>query len=251
MDPSPPSDDVATSLSFVVPFWNEEDGASRCLQEVCAAADAMTTTGVGPIEVIAVDDGSTDRTPTILADLARADPRIRVVTHEVNQGLGAALRSGLGAVATEWAFYTDADLPVRPEVALDALRVAIDRDLDLVSGARTNRRDGVRRSAMSTGFNVLVRLALNLPVRDVNAPAKLIRQRFIAESLPLCDSPLCDAELLARALRSGARIDQIDVVAYPRLMGTSSLSSPAVVLAVLWDLARHGPELRVRRDRRA
>lgn len=240
---------TAPSLSFVIPFWNEEEGVDRCLDAVLAAADAMLAAdAVRAVRVVAVDDGSTDATATALARRAADDPRVEVHTHDRNQGLGSALRTGLAVVATEWAFYTDADLPVAPEAAVVALEVALSQDVELVSCIRMGRhRGGWRRSAMSTVYNLAVRSLMRLPVRDVNAPAKLLHRRIIGVSLPQTTSPFCDAELLARALTSGARIAQVGVPAFARETGASSLSSPRVVAATCADLARFGWGLRARR----
>ena len=60
-------------------------------------------------EVIVVDDGSRDRTPEVLDELAKLCPRLRVVTHQKNRGYGGALRSGFEAARKEWVFYTDGD----------------------------------------------------------------------------------------------------------------------------------------------
>jgi glycosyltransferase involved in cell wall biosynthesis len=239
------------TLSFVIPFWNEEAGADRCLTEVRAGADRAEEAGaVAAVAIIAVDDGCTDGTPAILAAHADADPRVRVVRHAVNRGLGGALRTGLAAVDTDWAFYTDADLPVMPDVALDALARAVASEADLVSCRRLGpRHDGAHRGVVSAGYNALVRLVVRLPLTDVNAPAKLFRRPIIERSLPRSTSPFCDAEILARAIGAGAKVVQIDAEAHPRRAGRSSLSSPKVIAATFVDLVRYGPALRVRRSR--
>jgi dolichol-phosphate mannosyltransferase len=251
--PGSPSGDRERTLTFVIPFWNEEAGGDRCLHAIRAAADRMSASGqLTEVRIVAVDDGSTDGTAAILDRHAAEDPRVQVVRHPVNRGLGAGLHSGLAAVTTAWAFYTDADLPVDPEAVLAALDRAEATGAPVVSCYRTgHRREGWHRPVLTRGYNLAVRLVVGLRVRDVNAPAKLIHRSVIEAALPQVVSPFCDAELLARARRSGAAIEQIGVQVHPRTAGSSSLSSPQVIAATLADLVRHGPALRTRRGQTA
>jgi len=215
-------DAAAPTLSFVIPFWNEEAGADRCLREVREGADRALASGrVAGVEIVAVDDGCTDETPAILAAHAAADDRVRTIRHPVNRGLGGAL---------------------------EALDRALETGADLVSCRRRGRlHDGARRSVISAGYNAAVRLVVRLPLADVNAPAKLFRRSIIERSLPGSTSAFCDVEILARAIAGGAEVVQLDAASHPRLAGRSSLSSPRAILATSVDLVRYGPGLRVRR----
>lgn len=235
------------SLSFVLPFRNEVDGAARCLDAVCSVARDLEARGVvSHVEVVAVDDGSTDGTGPLLDQLAAADDRIRPVHHERNGGLGAALRTGFGAATGTWIFYTDSDLPVDPLVAERALRAAELHQADIVSCFRLDRTaEGLRRSVLSAGYNLGVRVITGLTVRDVNFAAKLVRRSMVVDDLPVSDSLFFDAELLLRAIRHGAQIQQIGVDYFVRSTGQSTLSSPSVVAATAKDLIRIGPKVRI------
>lgn len=239
---------VGTGISFVVPFWNEADGAQRTIAVLADTASALCERGLAPaVEVVAVDDGSTDGTADLLDDLARADPRIRPVHHRANLGFGAALRTGFEAAALDWIFYTDADLPVDPTVCVRALRAAELHGGDIVSCYRLDRTgEGTRRAVLSAGYNAAVRAVTGLAVRDVNFAAKLVRRAAVIGCLPTSDSLFFDAELLARAQRGGATVQQIGVDYFPRTVGTSTLSSLSVIRATARDLLRTGPRVRVR-----
>lgn len=97
---------MVQSISFVLPAFNEECNIERAVAACVAAAVERKI----PFEVIPVDDGSTDRTRSILHRLARDDARIRPVFLDRNRGYGGALKSGLFAANREWIFFTDADL---------------------------------------------------------------------------------------------------------------------------------------------
>src|SRR5439155_26089905 len=83
----------APSLSFaiVIPMFNEETGAERCVVEMCRELGRLPYRS----RLIVVDDGSSDGTAAILQRVGRAQPLLQVVTHPVNRGYGAALRTGV------------------------------------------------------------------------------------------------------------------------------------------------------------
>ncbi|MGN6696449.1 MAG: glycosyltransferase family 2 protein [Aquihabitans sp.] len=240
---------TASSLAFVLPFWNEIEGAERTVRTVEEAlADLEQRQVIEAAEVVAVDDGSTDGTGELLDHLAEGSARLRVV-HQPNGGLGAALRTGFREASTTWIFYTDADLPVDPLVCERALRAATLHDADIIACYRLDRTgEGLRREVLSAGYNAAVRAVTRLSVRDVNFAAKLVRREAVVDHLPTSDSLFFDAELLARAMGAGATLQQIGVDYFPRSAGTSSLSSTSSIVATARDLARLGPDVRLRRS---
>ncbi|MEI7885874.1 MAG: glycosyltransferase family 2 protein [Actinomycetes bacterium] len=238
--------DASRSLSFVLPFWNEVEGAERSIQLVSqAATELIRARVVSRVEILAVNDGSTDATAQILDSLAAKDPYLRVVHHSGNQGLGAALRTGFLESCSDWIFYTDSDLPVDPMVCASAFRAVELHDADIVSCYRFDRTgEGLRRELLSTIYNTAVRAITGLVVRDVNFAAKLLRRSSVIDCLPRSNSVFFDAELLARALGEGAKLQQIGVDYFPRSVGTSTLSSMSSIRDGVRDLAKIGPSLR-------
>lgn len=98
----------SVKVSVVIPVYNGEECLDQCLDSVCA----QTLTG---LEVICVDDGSTDATPAILARYAARDPRFRVVT-QPNAGPGAARNAGLAQARGEYLIFLDADDWFQPDL---------------------------------------------------------------------------------------------------------------------------------------
>ena len=241
--------DTSRSLSFVLPFWNEVEGAAHTVAVVSqAATELINKAVVAKVEILAVNDGSTDETPQVLDGLAAQNAYLRVVHHAANQGLGGALRTGFLEASSDWIFYTDSDLPVDPMVCERAFRATELHDADIVACYRLDRTgEGLRREVLSTVYNTAVRAITGLNVRDVNFAAKLLRRAAVTDCLPQSNSLFFDAELLARAMRAGATLQQIGVDYFPRSVGTSTLSSMQSIRDTARDLGRLGPSVSIRK----
>ena len=94
-----------TTLSVIIPAYNEEDGIQAIMERVLSIRPALSELGVHELELIVVDDGSKDRTPELV--LAQQD--VRLIRHVKNGGYGAALKTGFAAAHGEWIGFLDAD----------------------------------------------------------------------------------------------------------------------------------------------
>ena len=113
------------TTSLVVPCYQEADALE---------AFAVLLPDLPVDEIVFVDDGSTDDTPARLQDLAAADPRVRVETHAVNRGVGAAMRTGLSAATGDVIVVYDADRTYPPE-DLQRLVAAVDAGADVATAS--------------------------------------------------------------------------------------------------------------------
>lgn len=233
-------------FSVVLPAWNEEDGILTTLDAVAESAAALEADGeVVDVQVVVVDDGSTDRTPELLAGRAAADPSLTVVTHPQNRGLGAALRSGLGAATGDVVLYTDADLPFDLLEVAKALRTMRQRDVAMLALYRHDRTgEGARRYVFSYVYNLLVRVVLGVRVRDVNFAGKFLRRDLVDAVALRSEGSFVDAELVAKAERMGFGVAQFGVDYFPRSRGVSTLSSTPVVLRIVGEMRSLLPEVR-------
>jgi glycosyltransferase involved in cell wall biosynthesis len=225
---------MISSLSFVFPMYNEIGNLERTVREATEVGLRVTP----DLEIVVVDDASTDGSGELADRLAAENPHLRVVHHSTNRKLGGALKTGFATASRQWVLYIDSDLPIRMEDALEAVPLT-DR-ADLVIGYRINRCEGLKREVMSWCYNRLIRVLFGLKVRDVNFAFKLIRQEVLRKVHLESEGSFIDAELLLEARRAGYKIAEIGLNYYPRTAGTSTLASPAVVRKLLRELIRYG-----------
>ena len=177
-------------------------------------------------DLLIVDDGSTDRTAEILAELESTEPFLQVVTHPVNRGLGAALRTGFGAARGEVIITTDADLS-QPVDLFEPLVAGCD-SADAVFASRYvtgGAMVGVAwwRKIISEVANFVLRLAFRSPVRDLTTGFRAYRADAV-RSLPLTGTGFeAQLEITVRLLAAGRRIVEIPLVLTSREAGTSKM----------------------------
>jgi dolichol-phosphate mannosyltransferase len=120
-----------STLSIIIPAYNEERMLAQCVERVLAAMDPDLA-----IEIIVVDDASTDGTLHVARLLEQVHPSVRVIRHEVNRGKGAALHTGFREATGDFVAVQDADLEYDPRDLKRLLRPLIDGYADVVFGSR-------------------------------------------------------------------------------------------------------------------
>lgn len=232
---SPGEDRKLGSLTFFCPAYNERDNVETAVRDALAVLPRFTD----DLEVIVVDDGSTDGTGEIAGRIASEDARVRVVHHRPNRGYGGAVRSGLASATKEHVFFTDSDLQF--DLAdLERLLPALDR-ADVVVGYRARRADPPRRLFIAAVYNTLIRVLFAAPFRDVDCAFKLFR-RSVFERVPLervrSNSAFFSPELLLVLRASGVSIEQVGVRHFPRRAGEEKGATVRVIARTIRDLLR-------------
>jgi glycosyltransferase involved in cell wall biosynthesis len=222
-------------LTFFFPAYNEEENVERMVERVLEDVAPL----VDSLEVVIVDDGSTDRTPELADSLAAAHPAVRVV-HQPNRGYGGALQAGFASARGELIAFSDGDL----QFDLAEFRLLLERldhpqrPVDGVIGYRIKRRDPPHRIFIAKSYNALASAAFGLRLRDIDCAMKLFR-REVFDGLPLdAEGPFLSAELLIKLRGRGARLAQIGVNHFPRTAGSNTGASPLKILRTVRDLAR-------------
>ncbi len=193
-------------VSVILPAYNEERTIRRILDAV-EGVDLSALPGPVALDIIVVDDASRDRT----ADVAAADPRVRLLRHPTNRGKGAAIRTGLAHAAGDVVIVQDADMEYSVEDYPALLRPFFDTDAQVVYGSRfLARRWPAGMRLPNYLANRLLTLAANLlyqaRLTDEATCYKVFRTEFL-RSLPLrADGFDFCPEVTALARRRGARI---------------------------------------------
>jgi dolichol-phosphate mannosyltransferase len=207
------------TFTVVAPAYNEEAVIARFVQDVYGAlGDAA--------ELLVVDDGSTDQTPGLLADLAASHDRLRVVTHTTNRGLGAALATRFAAAAEEVVVTIDADLS-HPRELIPVL-VASCETADAAFASRFvpgGTMDDVPRlrAWMSRAGNAVLRLLLRVSVRDMTTGFRAYRKASV-DGLPLKGTGFeTQLEITVRMVHHEARIVEVPLALRSRAAGESKM----------------------------
>lgn len=219
-----------SSLSIVLPCRNEAGNVVRVVGEALARGRDVAS----QVEVIVVDDGSSDATAALADELAREDSRVRVVRHPQNRGYGAALRSGFAAAHGAWVFYTDGD----GQLSLDDLRQlpAALATCDAVVGYRRARQDPLARRCMGHVWTTVVNWTFGLDLVDADCAFKIFPREFLQRAELSSTGALISAELVARAKHHGLRVQQIAVGHRPRIAGQPTGAHPRVIARAFREL---------------
>jgi hypothetical protein len=209
--------DFRGGISVFFPAFND----ALSLPSLLATTIATLRRAATDYEVIVVNDGSSDNTAEVL-DRLRQDyhPCLRVITHEQNQGYGAALRSGLAAATKEFIFYTDGDGQYDP-AELTRLLEAVTPETGLVNGYKIERNDPWHRVMIGALYNRFARWLFRIRLRDIDCDFRLIRRSALDLSqLRSTGGTIC-IEIVRSLELSGARVTELPVHHYPRLHGRS------------------------------
>jgi hypothetical protein len=224
-------------VSFVLPAFNEEANIARAVETTIAAASRFC----GAYEVIVVDDGSSDGTARVVAQLMVDDPSIRLLQHGTNRGYGHALRTGFSNATLEYVFFTDADNQFDMSELPRLLAWAT--NADCVAGYRTVRRDPRARRINAWAWNRLVRMLFYVPVRDVDCAFKLFRRSALSGITIESGGAMINTEIMAKLARAGHTIVEVGVTHHPRTAGSASGADLGVILRALREVRRMYPKL--------
>lgn len=221
------------SLSFVFPMYNELGNIERCVDEALRVGRMITS----DLQIVVVDDCSTDGSGALADTLAARHPELTVLHHARNRKLGGTLRTGFAAATKEWVLYIDSDLPIQMDDALKA--IPLTAKADMVIGNRQGRAEGPKREIMSFVYNRLIRFLFGLKVRDVNFAFKLFRRAILGQITLQSEGSFIDAELLIETHKAGYAIAELPLHYQERTAGVSTLASSSVVVNLLREMRQY------------
>jgi dolichyl-phosphate beta-glucosyltransferase len=204
----------AAALTLVLPCYNE---AERLPRTLATYLEWLPQTP-GAVEVLVVDDGSTDGTASVASAVAAGDGRVRVIGSKLHRGKGFAVRTGVLAASGDLVVFTDADGSYGPG-DVDRIVAAL-ADAPVAIGARDLRSQATSptRQLASRLFNQAMRTVLDLPFRDTQCGLKGFRRQAALELFgrATLDGFAFDAEVLYLTRRLGLHVAEVGVSAEER-----------------------------------
>ncbi len=209
-------------VSVLVPAKDEAENLPEFLQQCAAALPAI---GV-PFEVVVVDDGSRDATPSILRDLKARYPFLEVVTHLRQRGIADALRSAADVAAGDILVFYPADLQYRPEDIGRLVAPILADDADIVTGTKQGKYE---KAFVSSVYNTLCRWLFGIRVTDLNSVKAFRRDVMLVQPL----RPDFHRYMVVIAAAEGFRLTSTPVPLYPRNAGLSKFTWRRIPVGVL------------------
>jgi len=212
-----------STLSIVVPAHNEERAIGPILDRILAQSGEIrrTIADIQQIEVIVVNDGSSDRT----AEIASSYPGVTLVTHERNQGYGAALKTGMRAATGDLIGFLDADGTYPPEALPTLVHELLDRKADIVTGSRmAGTKTGMPwlRWLGNKIFAGLVSLVGRRRIGDSASGMRVLRRDALARLGLLPDGMNFIVAMSTQAIHENLRTIEVPI-AYDERVGESKL----------------------------
>ncbi len=230
-------------LSVVIPALDEASGIEDIATRVLAAGPGLAEVGVAELELIVVDDGSTDGT----AELAEAIEGVTVLRHPTNRGYGAAIKTGFRAARGDLLAFLDADGTYPPEAFPDLCRLLASERADLVVGSRMGHPESGMPWTRKLGNRIFVSL-INLigpqRITDSASGQRVLRREALAKLYPLPDGLNFTPVMTTRAVHEQLRMIELPI-RYEERVGDSKLSvihdGRRFLTTILWTAMAYNP----------
>lgn len=222
------------SLSVVLPAYNDAYTIGGVVSSVIANIKPF----VNSLEIIIVEDGSSDDTAEVCKALVEKYPNVKVISHSCNLGYGFTLRDGFDNAKNELVFYTDGDNQFDLRDLRRALEVLEQFSMDAVLGFRQPRSDGMCRFLVSKIYNLLFRAFFFTFVRDVNCSFKLIKKEVIRKLNLSSTSAFIDAEIVWKLKKNGFKFKEVPISHFANKYRCSHFINPKLTLEMLNEMFR-------------
>ena len=162
-------------ISVVIPLFNEDESLPELTDWI---RRVMQANGYS-YEIILIDDGSKDRSWSVIEELAENHPEIKGIRFRRNYGKSAALYEGFDAAAGNVVITMDADLQDSPDEIPELYKLIMDDDYDLISGWKKKRYDPISKTIPTKIFNLATRKMSGIELNDFNCGLKAYKNEVI------------------------------------------------------------------------
>ena len=231
-----------TTLSVIIPAFNEEDGIAEIAERVLSVKDDLQEAGVTDLELLVVDDGSGDGTAEVASQIAG----VRLIRHGKNRGYGAALKTGFSNATGELIGFLDADGTYPPEYFPQLCRKAMDGG-ELVIGSRMSGTDSKMPLTRRVGnyfFATLLTLIGWQKVSDSASGMRVFRRNILERIYPLPDGLNLTPVMSTRAVHEGIQMVEVPIP-YDERVGSSKLNifrdGSLFLQSIIWTVLTYNP----------
>lgn len=217
-------------ISIIIPLFNEEENVRIYPERLFPVAGPIIEQYGETCEYILVDDGSRDSTLRELQRIREIQKNVIVVPHGVNKGMGQAVRTGLSHASGNLIIMMDSDLTYRPEDIARLLEAYKNTGADCISASPYRGKDLATeisspfRLFISKSVNFLYRALLQDDLTCVSAIFRLYKKEALDTLILESDNFEICAEIIAKLILNGKRVQEIGVRVYTREYGTSKLN---------------------------
>jgi glycosyltransferase involved in cell wall biosynthesis len=231
-----------TTLSIVIPAYNEEDGIREIIERVLAIRPALVEVGVNGLELVVVDDCSADRT----AEIAGSIEGVKLIQHAHNRGYGGALKTGFNKAQGELVGFLDADGTYPPEY-FPKLCAAVLNGSELAVGSRRSGAESQMPPMRRLGnyfWSTLLSTISNQRVQDPASGMRVFRRGVLDRIYPLPDGLNLTPVMSTRAVHEKVKMVEIPIP-YSERVGRSKLNivrdGSIFLHSIVWTALTYNP----------
>lgn len=225
----------STELSIVIPFFNEELNVGiviRAIQELLVNEKIF-------FEIVAVNNGSSDKTGQIIKDICHLDSRIKLIQVPINKGYGYGILQGMNHTSGQYVGYIDGDGQIDAEALIGCYKeLKISPELELAKGIPRKIGGSSWRQYLSKFYNLIIGSLFRIEAYGINCKPKIFT-RTLYERLNLESKDwFIDAEIMIKCTRLNVRYVEYPIKVLSRMRGHSSVSF-RTVLEFLMNFVRY------------
>ncbi len=216
-------------ISILFPLYNERDNVIHYNSDLFPIIDDIALKTGEKFEFVFIDDGSDDDTVEMIRAITNARMDVKVLVHQKNSGMGAAIMTGLGSSIGELIITMDADLTFRPADVLKLIEKYRETDADCISGSPYLKKGLMEevtpfRLLMSKSVNFLYRMLLRSKISCVSPIFRLYRRNVLTGMSISSRNFEINAEIISKLLINGNKVVEIPVPLLKRKYGNSKIN---------------------------
>ena len=213
-------------ISIIIPCYNEEEGIAPLVSRINPVFEGLKREYYA--ELVFVDDGSRDKTNELLHEHYKNINNVKIVKHEVNKNVGAALRTGFANATGDIIVTTDSDCTYAPEEIPSLIQILLGSDADIVTGSPYHKDGKVEnvpnyRLFLSKSISLIYKFLTWRNIATFTAIFRAYKKEAINSIQFKSDNFLAPAEILIRAIFNGNQIKEYPTTLHVRKYGVSKM----------------------------